>query len=225
MRRLWLPALCTVLLLAVLLALGAWQLRRMAWKHAILADIAAAEHQPAIAIPLEPQPYTKVRASGRLRYDLASLYGAEGRDIAGRPVMGAQLVVPLERPDAPALLVVLGWVAGLPANTAPAPAPATVEGYVRPGEAPGPFAATDDVAGRRFYTLDPRRIGSALDLGPVAPFILVALGPAASPPAPDPAHTMARPTDYHLSYAITWFGLALALIAVFLVYARKVLRS
>ncbi len=222
MRRLWLPALCTALLLGVLLALGTWQLQRMAWKHAILADIAAAERLPAIAIPAEPQPYSKVRVSGRLRYDLASLYGAEGRDIAGSPVMGAELVVPLERPDAPTLLVVLGWVAALPAITAPAPA--TIEGYIRPGDAPGPFAATDDVAGRRFYTLDPQRIGLALKLGPTAPFILVALGPAASPPAPDPAHTLPRPTDNHLSYAITWFGLALALIAVFLVYARKVLR-
>jgi surfeit locus 1 family protein len=195
----------------------------MAWKRVVLADIAAAEVRPAVEWSGTPAPYTKVRVSGRLRLDRAVLYGAEGRDVAGRPVMGAQLLVPLERAGAPVLLVLMGWVAGLPGQAVAVEA--TIEGYVRPGETAGMFAASDDATGRRFYTLDPARIGAALGMAPMAGDILVALGPPAVPPAPDPAHRLPRPTDNHLAYAVTWFGLALGLVGVFLVYARKVLRS
>ena len=56
----------------------------------------------------------------------------------------------------------------------------TVEGYVRPGDTPGLFSATDDPATRQFYTLDPAAIGAALGLPRVAPFILVAHGAGAT---------------------------------------------
>ena len=228
MGRLWLPGLTTLAMVSVLLFLGGWQLERATWKRAILDDIAAAETRPAIAMPdapalFTPALFTKVRAEGILRYDRAGLYGAEGRDIGGRPVMGAQLLVPLDRSGQPPLLVLLGWVPGLPGATAPVPA--TVEGYIRAPEPAGLFAATDDRPGRRFYTLDPTAITSALGITPPLPIILVALGPPVSPPAPDPARTLPRPTNNHLSYAATWFGLAAGLVGVFLVYARKVLRS
>jgi surfeit locus 1 family protein len=223
MRRLWMPALCSLVVLGLLIFLGAWQLQRGTWKRAVLADIAAAETLPAIPMPDTPALFTKVRVEGTLRFDRAALYGAEGRDIANRPVMGAQLVVPLDRPGHPPLLVLLGWVANLPPQNTPTPA--TIEGYIRAPETPGPFAATDDSAQRRFYTLAPAAIAAALGIAPPSPMILVALGPPTPPPAPDPAHTLPRPTNNHLSYALTWFGLAVGLVGVFAAYARKVLRT
>jgi len=41
---------------------------------------------------------------------------------------------------------------------------------------------------------------------------------------PEPAHALPRPVDNHLSYALTWFGLAATLLVIFILYARKVLR-
>jgi surfeit locus 1 family protein len=35
---------------------------------------------------------------------------------------------------------------------------------------------------------------------------------------------MPRPPNNHLSYAITWFSLAIALLAIFALYLRKALR-
>ena len=223
MRRLLVPGLSTLAMLAVLLFLGGWQVQRGAWKRSVLAEIAAAEALPAVPMPATPALFTKVKAEGLLRYDRAGLYGAEGRDIAGRPVMGAQLLVPLERPGMAPLLVLLGWVPAMPVDAAPRAA--VIEGYVRAPDLAGLFSATDDVKGRRFYTLDPLAIAPALGIATPAPMILVALGPVATPPMPDPAHTLPRPSNNHLSYAITWFGLAAGLVGVFLVYARKVLRS
>jgi hypothetical protein len=122
-----------------------------------------------------------------------------------------------------AVLAVLGWVARLPARQDTPTA--TVEGYVRPGDHAGFFAAADDITGRRFYTLDPAAIGHALGFPDIAPYVLVALGPPGPNEGPDPAPTLPRPPDNHLTYAITWFGLAAALIGVFIAFARKVLRS
>jgi surfeit locus 1 family protein len=221
MRRLLVPTLLTLVMLPILIGLGAWQLERRAWKHAILAGIDAAESRPAIPLPQDPPQFAKVRVSGTLRNDVPALYGAEGRDLPSGPAVGGQLITPLERPDGPPVLVLRGWVPAIP--PASAPAPATIEGYVRLPEHPGWFTPDPELAAHRFYTLDPAAIGTALGLGRVAPFMLVALGPKGDT-FPDPAHALPRPPDNHLEYALTWFGFALILVVIFTLYARKVLR-
>jgi surfeit locus 1 family protein len=240
LRRLLFPALMTAVMLAVLVGLGIWQVHRLAWKEGILAQIEHAEASPAMPLvgdatqfgatitpekaPAGPAPYSKVAVTGRFREDLSALYGAEVRQTPDGARMGAQLIVPLMRKDAAPLLVDRGWVPltrvrpiGMPAGDV------TVEGYVRPADHPGAFSAHDDAAMRRFFTLDPAAIGSAIGLH-VAPYTLVALGPQPADLFPDPARHMPRPPNDHLSYAITWFGLALALAVIFVVWSAKVLR-
>ena len=39
--------------------------------------------------------------------------------------------------------------------------------------------------------------------------------------APIPAEHLPRPPNNHLQYAITWYGLAVALLVIFIVWARK----
>jgi len=215
------PAVSTVAMLAVLLGLGTWQVQRLAWKCRLLAQIDAAELAEPIPLGDSPLPFAKVSATGRLRPDLTARYGADVRDTRSGPVAGAQLLVPLERPGAAPLLADLGWV---PDHAAPPKLPAgdvTVAGYVRPAEHQSWFSATDDLAGRRFYTLDPAAIGAAIGLPSVAPFTLVALGPAPADDAPIPAEHLPQPPNNHLQYAITWYGLAAALAVIFVVFVRK----
>jgi len=101
----------------------------------------------------------------------------------------------------------------------------TIAGYVHQADTPGMFAAHDDVAGRHFYTLDPAAIGAALGLDRVAPFILIALGPPPPEGVPIPAEHLPQPPNNHLAYAITWYGLAAALVVVFAVWARKAITT
>jgi surfeit locus 1 family protein len=159
----------------------------------------------------------KVRATGRFDHAKEVLLGLEVRG----PVLGAHLVTPLLRDGASTILVDRGWV---PIESrAPIARPegeVTVEGWVRPGERAGTLSATDDPAGRRFYTFDPDAIGRALGLDPVASFGLVALGDGGGT-LPDPARTLPRPTNSHLGYAITWYGLALALVGVLVAFVRR----
>ncbi len=70
-------------------------------------------------------------------------------------------------------------------------------------------------AARQFYTLDPKAIGAALGVPDPAPFTLVALGPSTAETYPAPAQHLPRPPNNHLSYAITWYGLAVALVVIF----------
>jgi surfeit locus 1 family protein len=226
-RGLLVPAASAALMVLVLLGLGTWQVQRLAWKRGILAQLDAAERLAPVPLGTDPSPFAKVAATGKLRPDLAVRYGAEVQDLAAGAIPGAQLVVPLERPGAPPLLIDLGWV---PDHGAPPALPTgdsvTIVGFVHPPAHPGWFAAADDVAGRRFFTLDPAAIGAALGLSAVAPFTLVALGPPpAATDAPIPAGHLPQPPNNHLQYALTWYGLAAALVVVFVTYIRKVPRA
>ena len=87
----------------------------------------------------------------------------------------------------------------------------TVTGYVRPRETQSWFSAADDEAARQFYTLDPQAIGAAVGVSAPAPFTLVAMGPSSPDAYPAPAQHLPRPPNNHLSYVITWYGLAASL--------------
>lgn len=221
-RRLLVPALSSAVMLLALLALGTWQMQRLAWKTALLARIDAAEQAPPVPLADAPAPFAKVLATGHLRGDLAALYGAEVRDAPAGPVLGGQLIEPLERAGGDPVLVDLGWV---PTEGGTKPQPlagqASVVGFVRPAEQAGWISAADDPGKRLFYTLDPQAIGAALGLKRVAPFTIVALGAAPASGYPDPARQLPRPPNNHLQYAITWYGLAAVLLVVFGAYVRK----
>ncbi len=225
-RRLLWPGLMAAVMLAVLLGLGTWQVQRLHWKRQILADIARAEAAPAAALPDHPDPYTKVQVTGYLHNELSASYGAEVRDTPAGTELGTQMIVPLERDEEDVILVDRGWVPDKrPRPIAQPDGEVTVEGYVRPGDKPGLFSAPDNPAARQFFTLNPTAIGAALGLHHVAPFVLVALGPAPPERYPDPARHLPRPPNNHLSYAITWYGLAIALMVIFVLWARKVLST
>jgi surfeit locus 1 family protein len=229
-RRILVPALSTLAMLIVLVGLGTWQVYRLQWKTAILAQIAAAEVEPAVPLTATPASYTKISVTGRFRFDRTAEFGAEVRDTAAGPTMGFYQIVPLQRDGAPTVLVNRGWIPQK--RTAPLNDPEgqmTVVGYIRSPEESHWFSATDDVAERHFYTRAPSKIAAALGVTDAAPFIVVALGPATTPGTaesfPAPAQNLPRPPNNHLSYAITWYGLAVALLVIFAIWIRKALRS
>jgi surfeit locus 1 family protein len=228
-RRFLVPGLSTLVMLLLLIGLGTWQVYRLHWKEGILAQIAKAEAAPPIPLPAGPQapsPFTKISVTGRFRFDQAAQYGAEVRDTAAGPTMGAYQIVPLERAGAPTILVDRGWIPQNRTTALNEPAgDVTVSGYVHPGDKPHWFSPTDDDAGRQFFTLDPAVIGAVIGAPNPEPFALVAMGPETAGTYPAPAQHLPRPPNNHLSYVITWYGLAVALLIIFGVWVRKALRS
>ena len=232
-RRLLAPAAMTLAMMAVLLGLGTWQVQRLLWKQTLLAQIERAESAPPTPLPVplrvNPPPFAKVSATGTFLPDKTALYGAEVRSTATGTAMGARMIVPLRQSDGKILLVDRGWAPLT--RTGPIDMPmgiATIAGYVRFADSRGWFSARDDIAGHRFYTLDPVAIGAAIGEQDVPPFVLVVLAVGGdSPPDrwPDPARHLPRPANNHLVYAITWYGLAVALLTIFFVWARKGTRA
>ena len=195
-----------------------------------LARIDQAEAAPPVPLTADPLPYARLSVAGAFLPERTALYGAEVRDLPTGPTMGARLIVPLRRDNGDVVLVDRGWVPETRAVPIDQPAgPATVTGYARFGDPPRWFRVQDDPVGRRFFTLDPEAIGRALGQPRVPPFVLVALAPSpdAAPAAPlatrwpDPARSLPRPPNSHLSYAVTWYGLAVALLATFVAWASK----
>lgn len=207
------------------LGLGAWQIQRLHWKEAILERIARADALPPI--PLGSAAVTRferVTATGTLRPDLAVSYASEVRDTpSGGTAFGVFLLEPLIRPEAPPLLVDLGWVPadphGRPALTVSGER--TVTGYVRPTEHPALFTPAPELSTRQFYTLDPPAIGAAIGLPGLLPFTLVAVGESRSSTFPQPAETLPRPPNNHLQYAVTWFSLAVIVLVMTAIWWRR----
>ena len=208
--------------LALLVALGIWQLQRLAWKEGVLASIAQGEAAPPAPLSSDPSPFSKVEVTGTLQ-DVGSYSVAVEATPAG-PKEGAYRLGMVTRPGGEAVLVNEGWVPdGTPLDTVPRPA--TVTGYVLPSQAPTWFTPRGDAQSRRFFAADPESIGAALNLPKLAPFLVVALGSASPGTYPEPAEHLPQPPNNHLQYAVTWFGLAAVLLVIFAVYAARSLRQ
>jgi surfeit locus 1 family protein len=219
-RGVLIPILASLPVLVALLWLGTWQVQRLHWKTDMLARIAAAEAGPPVPLSGNPAPYTKVIATGRLDHGREALLGVEVRGTT----LGGHLLTPLLRPDSPPVLVDRGWVPLERMQAIDRPeGEVAITGYVRQADTRDWNSPRDDTAGRRFYVFDPAAIGAALDLPPPAPFGLVALAPADAPAGtlPAAARTLPRPDNPHLGYAITWYGLAAALVGVLVAFLTR----
>lgn len=209
-------------MLAVMVGLGVWQLQRLVWKRALLAEIEQGEALSPTPLGDIPVPFRRVVVQGRF-IPVQARYGAEVRTIEAGPVMGAHVIGAIMRQAGLPILIDRGWAPLAYEDAAPSGL-VRVEGYVRPPEpAMSWLGVKDDPLHRRFFSLDPAVIGLSLGLQNAAPFTIVELGPAAG--FPMPSTNLPRPPNDHLSYAVTWFGLAFSLLVVFGIYARQSARK
>ncbi len=221
-RRLIAPGIAASVTFVLLILLGIWQLHRLKWKEAIIAEIRAAQVAAPIPLPATPSPFEKVVITGSWIPGKAALYGDEVHDSPRGPIAGGELIMPLRRPGGMVVLVDLGWVP----EQSPAPwpnPPAAAVGYVHAPIQPNWTSGTDDPAQQLYYTLDPAKIGAGLGLRNVAPFMLITLGPLPPPGSgiPEPAQNLPTPPNNHYEYALTWFGFAAVLVFQFIFFARK----
>lgn len=89
-----------------------------------------------------------------------------------------------------------------------------VTDYVRPEDKLSWFSPFDNPANSQLFTLDCLAIAAAVGAGRVEPFALVEVGPMQPETFPIPAQHLPRLPTNHLSCVITWYGPAIALIAI-----------
>ncbi|MDE2579580.1 MAG: SURF1 family protein [Hyphomicrobiales bacterium] len=231
------PAIAAALCFALLVGLGVWQLQRLAWKEAILARIDARVHAQPQPVParkdwasLRPADYDYQPVSLRGVYDPrrealifrpaapAGLAQGPGYTVVTPMTLDGGGVVLVNRGFAP-----LAWLDGL--RTSPPAGETTVTGLMRPPEDRNAFTPADTPAKGVWYTRDPASMAAALGLADVAPFVIDAAPQGGETGWPRPGATEIAIPNNHLSYALTWFGLAAALVGVFAVWARSRLRA
>ncbi len=231
-----LPGLMMLAGVAILLTLGVWQIQRGGEKGFFLDKL----RLQAASAPAAMPAVTSWAALDPVRLDLTRVT-AQGSFIDG-PFAGVRTTIASGGPgtrqltgfgrwifqgfrlsDGGVVLVNRGFVPeSRIGEIKPVSGPATVTGFLRAPEPRNSFTPSDLPAQREFYTRDPAAIAASLGLGPAAPFYLEAerQGDGLTPPAGvDAKELIARIPDNHLSYALTWFGLAATLIGVFAAFA------
>jgi len=239
-RRLLGAGLATLVALGLLVALGVWQLERLAWKNELVARISARTEAPPVAAPAEADwPRLDFDAWGYRRVNLTGTFAHQNEvrvyvalsDARG-PLSGPGyfLLTPLVRPDGSAVIVNRGFVPEPLGDPVRRPetrvdGPVSVTGLLRGPEDRNLFTPADDPAKRLFFARDPKAIAAGLGLARVAPFTIDADATPNPGGLPQGGETRLTFPNRHLEYALTWFGLAAALAGVFAVYAVRVLRE
>jgi surfeit locus 1 family protein len=226
------PAVASVVCVALLIGLGVWQLHRLAWKEALIAAVEARAHAAPVDAPpesdwprLDPADYEyrRVRFAGVFdgsRQVTVFRALSEPRGRFGGP--GYLVMTPLKLVDGATVLVDRGFV---PEAQKAAAGETTVVGLMRASETRNLFTPSDDPANGQWFTRDVGAIARAEGLTRVAPFFVDAeAGPDPSA-LPEGGETILAFPNNHLSYALTWFGMAAALVGVFVAYAASRLRE
>jgi cytochrome oxidase assembly protein ShyY1 len=99
-------------------------------------------------------------------------------------------------------------------------APLALTGYLRFPESPGLLTSAQNPAARLWFVRDHHAMAKALGWGEVAPFYVDLESPVPESGIPKPGPLDVHLKDDHLQYAITWFGLAAAVLIAFAVWAR-----
>jgi surfeit locus 1 family protein len=213
-----------VLLFAILCGLGAWQLERLQWKLALIARVDS--HMAAAPLPLDQllamnpddAQYRRVTLTGRFDHAKEAYVFTTDEGAAVYHVL-----TPLKTNDGKVLMIDRGEVPKERLDPATRTAgniagQVQVTGVWRAPDAPGAFTPPPDRAKRIWYARDLATIAAADHLTLTAPVVVEA--DAAPNPGgwPRGGRTVVSFRNQHLSYAVTWFGLALGLLGIWFAY-------
>jgi surfeit locus 1 family protein len=232
------PSIVTSVALAILVALGVWQLERRAWKDGLSQTIAARAYGEPGGIAPEASwadwrasvdEFRRVQIKGRFLHQFeAPVHGLMPGQRGSS--QGYYLFTPLEMADGALVVVNRGFVPIELRDPALRPAgqvagDVTVTGLVRAPERQGWFVPENDPAQNRWFLRDPAAIAAAHDLARVAPFYIDADATENPGGWPRGGQTRLALPNNHLQYALTWFGLALTLVGVFAAWSLRRLRG
>lgn len=233
-RSLLLAGVGVALLAVGLLALGVWQLQRLAWKTDLIARVEARVHAAPVPAPSRGQwrditrakdEYRRVAIAGAFLHPLETQVHAV-TDLGG----GYWVLTPLRADDGTVTLVNRGFV---PADRRSSDSRragqvegrVSVTGLIRMTEPGGAFLRPNDPAGDRWYARDVEAIAAARGIEPAdtAPYFIDVDASPAPGGYPRGGLTRIAFPNSHLAYALTWFAMAAIAIGMFVHFARQML--
>jgi cytochrome oxidase assembly protein ShyY1 len=229
----------TLLTLALLIGLGVWQLQRRAEKHALIAQLTErlAAAPGALPAPAQWSALTPARDEFR-RVRFSATYGQRPdamvyssgsaiRDDVSGP--GTWAFMPARLPGGETVVINAGFVQNTMQDRGQQDravarlvtgAPVMLTGYIRFPESAGALTPRENIAKRLWFARDHVAIARGLGWGDVAPFYIDLEQPVPESGIPKPGQLEVHLKDDHLQYAITWFGLAGAVLIAFGVWWR-----
>lgn len=228
----------TLAMVALFVGLGVWQLQRRVEKHALIAALTEHLAAPPAALPSPAQwsALTPARDEFR-RVSFAAIYqpgpdamvyssGSAVRDDISGP--GTWAFLPARLSTGETVVINAGFVQNTmqdrtQQDRAVAPLvthePVRLTGYIRFPEAAGALTPTENITKRLWFTRDHPAMARALGWGQegrqVAPFYIDLEQPVPANGIPKPGALEVHLKDDHMQYAITWFGLAGAVVIAF----------
>ncbi len=228
----------TLAMVALFVGLGVWQLQRRVEKHALIAALTErlAAAPAALPSPAQWSALTPARDEFR-RVSFAATYepgpdamvyssGSAVRDDISGP--GTWAFLPARLSTGETVVINAGFVQNTMQDRAQqdravAPLvtdePVRLTGYIRFPEAAGALTPTENITKRLWFTRDHLAMAHALGWGQegrqVAPFYIDLEQPVPANGIPKPGALEVHLKDDHMQYAITWFGLAGAVVIAF----------
>jgi surfeit locus 1 family protein len=229
-RRLLVPGLFAIAGLAILISLGVWQLQRKAWKEDLIATLEQRLSAQPVDLP-SPQEWHRLnqkdseftRVKARLTFPErarpAWLYSGASALRQDVKSPGYFVFVPGLVSGGGTVVVDAGYA---PKRQHP-PVVGTIDivGVLRWPERPGLFVTEHDTSGDTWFVRDPLSMARTRGWDEVAPFYIAQESPLPPGGIPKPGPLSVKLRNDHLGYALTWFGLAAALAAVFLAWAAR----
>lgn len=241
-RRLALLLVLASLAMALLVGLGFWQLQRMEWKNALIADLERSiatdpiPYAPRVDPTSGSRQFQRVVATGRFDSGQTVHVLTPSRGRPGVAGFGYHVFTPLVTPKG-TVIVNRGYVPtrqALASETVAlgAAAEVVVRGIIRDPDDGGGFVPKPKVEQRLFYSANVKEMAAAYGWSAQPSFITheyieadkTNTAPGMWPEGRDPQELLARISNRHLEYALTWFGLAATLFAVMLIYILRASR-
>jgi surfeit locus 1 family protein len=224
---LW-PTVVSLPIFVLAMGLGVWQMERREWKHDLLARIAANQAAAPMTLDmlLEGDPlrfeYGRTKVAGTFLHDKEFYLAARSL----RNKVGLQVVTPLRTDDGRIVLFERGWIAQEqkePGRREQGQVQGRVEltGIVRRNQERRQFAPENVPERNVWFHVDVplmRQMAGAGSDAKLDAFFLEADATPNPGGVPIGGQTRLDIPDDHLQYAITWFGIALALVGVYLAY-------
>lgn len=218
--------------LAILVSLGTWQLQRKAWKENLIATVTARVDRTPQPLPPRAQwpalteggsEYARVKFAATFLPGEAYVYTAGSSlrpDVTGQ---GYWVFAPARLSDGGVVLVNRGFVPTERKDAASraqgtSDSPVEIVGYIRWPESRGLFAPADDLKANVFFVRDPKAMAAADKWTLDAPFYIDQEAPVPPGGWPKPGRIDVKLPNNHWQYALTWYGLALALVGVYLAW-------
>lgn len=233
-RDLLLPTLLTLLGIAILCMLGAWQLHRLTWKEDLLRQMDAELSKDASQILLDADDFNGAddfrRGSVRGTYEFEKQILVGPRTLNNLP--GRHVYTPLRLEDGSYLLINRGWVPvdwksehETPETREAAQKSAQSGGLIgmlRMGWNDSPFAPDNKPEADKWYTPDTAAIAAAKNIPSLHGALFILEGSETEGEYPLAISANIPIPNNHLQYAIFWFTMAGILAVIFaLRFLRK----